>query len=114
MNTQPGNTPPPQVYYLPSTCYLIAYRLLPYSVFKDLEKLIKMFTDTPPWVGPFFYLMACQAMKHQPINEDARRLRAHHGELDGERDYFVLEYPAPSEPDPNGRMSVPPYFCGIL
>jgi len=83
-----------------------------------------MFTDTPASAGPFFYLMGCQLEKSEPVDEDAPRFRAHHGELDGTHDYFVLEYPTPppvdlSDTDPTllppEQMPVlAPHFSAIV
>ena len=53
----PDNTPPSLGYYLPSICYAIAYFGLPRFAFKDYDKVMLMFTDTPPWAGPYFYLL---------------------------------------------------------
>jgi hypothetical protein len=109
---------------LPSICYGIAYFLLPHYVFKDCDKLTRIFTDTPASVGPFFYLMGCQVQKIEPVHEDARQFRVHHGQLDSVHDYFVLEYPKPppfqiSNIDPTQsppeRMSVlAPHFSAVL
>ena len=109
---------------LPSICYGIAYLVLPHYAFKDCDKLIAMFTDTPTSTGPFFYLMGCQVQKTEPVHEDAARFRAHYGELDGTYDYFILEYPTPPPIDLVGidptqlspeRMPVlAPHFSAIL
>jgi hypothetical protein len=87
---------------LPSICYGIAYFILPHYAFKDCEKLVRMFLETPESTGPFFYLMACQMEKIKPVEEDGRGFRAHHGALDSAREYFVLEYPPPPPVDFSG------------
>jgi hypothetical protein len=95
---EPEVTPSPQS-CLPSICYGVAYIVLPHYAFKDCDKLIGMFTDTPSSAGPFFYLMGCHVQKTEPVHDDARSFRSHHGQLDDAHDYFVLEYPTPPPVD---------------
>lgn len=112
---------------LPTLSYRIAYYLLPHYAFNEANKLIEILTSTTVPGGPFFYLMGCQAQKTEPVEEDARRFRVHHGQLDREQDYFVLEYPTPppvdfSEYDPVEFIESPPepmpvlapYFSAVL
>jgi hypothetical protein len=100
------NRPPPAAPSSPSSlppiCYDVAYFILPHYAFNDCDKLVSMFRDTPASVGPFFYLMACNARKLEPVRDDALKFRPHHGELDGARDYFIMEYPNPPPVDFSG------------
>jgi hypothetical protein len=109
---------------LPSICYDIAYYILPHYAFRDGDKLVAMFEDTPESTGPFFYLMGCQTEKIEPVEEDARRFRVQHGALDDVRDYFLIEYPEPPPMDltgvdvtrlPPGAMPVlAPFFSVVI
>lgn len=80
---------------LPQLCYDVAYFMLPHYAYDDLEKVTNLCLNTPTAAGPFFYVMACQMRKVEPDLEDAKRFRWHHGDLDADREYFVLEYPVP-------------------
>ena len=96
------NPPTPRSSSLPSISYGIAYFVLPHYAFQDCDKLVTMFIDTPATVGPFFYLMGCQMQELEPVHEDAGGFKPHHGELDRERDYFLLQYPVPPPVDFSG------------
>jgi hypothetical protein len=111
-------SPPPQP-SLASICYGIAYFILPHYAFKDYAKVASIFTDTPTTVGPFFYLMGCQIQKVEPVREDATRFKAHQGQLDDQRDYFIVEYPTPppidfGAADPADSPVLAPYFSAII
>jgi hypothetical protein len=102
----------------------VASFILPHYAFNDCDKLANMFEDTRASVGPFFYLMACSARKLEPIRDDALKFHQHHGDLDGARDYFIMEYPTPPPVDfsridltklPLERTPVlAPYFSAIV
>lgn len=80
---------------LPQLCYDIAYFILPGYAYGDVAKVADLCLNTPDAAGPFFYVMACVARKSEPVIEDAKRLRWHHGQLGETAEFFVLEYPAP-------------------
>ncbi|HEX5219851.1 MAG TPA: hypothetical protein VFZ59_09810 [Verrucomicrobiae bacterium] len=100
---------------LPSICYCVAYYVLPHYAFNDCDKLIRKFIDDAPKAGPFLYLIGCQMLKAEPIRDDALKLQAHHGQLDGTHDYFVLEYPTPPPVDLSAaEVVLAPHFSAIL
>jgi hypothetical protein len=84
---------------LPQLCYDVAYFILPQYAYNDPGKVVDLCANTPTAAGPFFYVMACQMRKVEPISEDAMRFRWHNGQLDEGREYYVLEYPTPPSVD---------------
>ena len=84
---------------LPQLSYDVAYFILPHYAFKDLAKLEDLCLNTPTAAGPFFYVMAAQSRNVEPIPDDARRFRWHHGQMSEGREYFALEYPTPPPVD---------------
>ena len=110
---------------LPQLCYDVAYFILPHYAFRDLPKLEHLCLKAPSAAGPFFYIMAAQARKTEPIGDDAKRFKWHHGHLDDGREYFALEYPVPppidlsnqSDDDLLRGMSnivLAPYFSAVV
>lgn len=89
---------------LPQLCYDVAYFILPHYAFEDIAKLADLCLNTQSAAGPFFYVMAAEARKVEPIPEDAKQFRWHHGELVEGKEYFALEYPVPR---PVGMPDVP-------
>ena len=87
---------------LPQLCYDVAYFVLPHYAYHDLAKVADLCLKTPSAAGPFFYVMACQGRKVEPVIDDAKRFTWHHGELGGGREYFILEYPVPPPVDMSG------------
>lgn len=85
-------------YYLPQISYWIAYQVLPHYAFEAVDKAIDMWTKTPATAGPFYYFMACQMAKVEPILEDARLYSASSGAFDG-YDYYLMEFPTPPPVD---------------
>jgi hypothetical protein len=94
---------------LPQLCYDVAYFILPHYAYHDLGKLADLCLNSPAAAWPFFYVMSCQVRKVEPDVADARRFRCHHGQLDGRREYFALEYPSPP---PIDLSAVPPEQIG--
>jgi len=92
-------------YNLPQISYWVAYRVLPYYAFQSVEKAIEAWTKTTTSAGPFYYLMACQMAKLEPVHEDARLYSAALGTL-GDYDYYLLEYPVPPPVDMSGTDPV--------
>ncbi len=90
---------------LPQLCYDVAYFILPHYAFGDLAKVTDLCLNTPSAAGPFFYLMATSARKIEPVMDDAKRFRWHHGQLSEGSEYFVLEYPS-SPPVDMSNMSI--------
>jgi hypothetical protein len=84
---------------LPQLCYDVPYFVLPHYAFKDLSKLADLCLNSPTVAGPFFYIMAAQARKVEPVTDDAKRFHWHHGQLSEGREYFALEYPTPPPVD---------------
>jgi hypothetical protein len=110
---------------LPQLCYDVAYFVLPHYAFNDQAKLVDLCRNTPESAGPFFYIMAAQMRKVEPVAGDANRFRWHYGRLDDGREYFALEYPVPPPVDMadvsiedmvrGGRKYVlAPHFSAIL
>ena len=101
---------------LPFLCYGIAYFVLPHYAFNDCDKLVELFQNTPTAAGPFYYLMGCSMRKIEPNHDDAQRFRAHHGDLNGTHDYFILEYPTPPPVDFSGVdiLKLPPEQMPVL
>ena len=110
---------------LPQLCYDVAYFILPHYAFKDLGKLVDLCLKTPTAAGPFFYIMAAQARKVEPVTEVANRFRWHHGQLSESREYFALEYPTPPPVDISdvpmeqmvgggGLFVLAPHFSAII
>jgi hypothetical protein len=84
---------------LPQLCYDVAYFILPYYAYNDPTRVADLCSNTPNAAGPFFYLMACQARKVEPVIEDGKLFRWHHDRLRDGREYYVLEYPTPPSVD---------------
>jgi len=80
---------------LPELSYGVAYFVLPHYAHNDCEKLVEMWKNSPASAGPFYYLMACQMQKTEPINEVALCFRAHYRALDDRRDCYVMQFPEP-------------------
>lgn len=114
---------------LPQLCYDVAYFVLPHYAFEGIDKLVDLCLNTPALAGPFFYVMAAQMRKVEPVSEDAKLFRWHHGLLSDEREYFALEYPLPPavnmsnlsdeqaiERMTNGdsKLVLAPYFSAII
>lgn len=110
---------------LPQLCYDVAYFILPHYAYNDLTKLADLCLNTPTAAGPFFYVMACQMRKAEPIIEDAKRFRWHHGQLGEGREYFALEYPTPPPVDMSdvppeqlvdggSQFVLAPYFSAVI
>src|SRR5262245_40665769 len=113
---KPAPAPNPPQDSLPGLCWVIAYFILPHYAFKDCDKLVKLFVESPETAGPFFYFMACQAQKIEPTKENGLRFRIHQGQFDGANDYYALEYPKPplvdlSHADP---ANIPPDQMPVL
>lgn len=110
---------------LPQLCYDVAYFLLPRYAFERVGKVVDLRANTPHAAGPFFYVMACRMRGIEPVIDDARRLRWHHGALGEGCEYYVLEYPSPPPvdiltrpPEEITTSSTPfvlaPYFSAIV
>lgn len=108
---------------LPQPCYDVAYFILPHYAYHDTAKIADLCLNSPSAAGPFFYVMACQARKVEPVIDDAKRLVWHHGELADGRAYFVLEYPAPPPVDMSDvsveqltkvKVVLAPHFSAIV
>ena len=84
---------------LPQLAYDVAYFVLPQYAFGNLDKIVDMWTETPNVAGPFLYVMACKMQEVEPVDDDVRKFRAHHGQLDSSRRYYLLEYPVPAPVD---------------
>jgi hypothetical protein len=84
---------------LPQLCYDVAYFILPHYAHNDPAKVAELCLTTPTAAGPFFYTMACLGRKVEPVPEDGRRFRWHHGRLTEGHEYFALEYPTPPPVD---------------
>jgi hypothetical protein len=84
---------------LAQLCYDVAYFILPHYAHKDLGKVVDLCSSTPAAAGPFFYVMACQMRKVEPVIEDAKPFRWHHGHSSDGREHYVLEYPTPPPVD---------------
>lgn len=80
---------------LPQLCYDVAYFILPGYAYGDVAKVADLCLTTPDAAGPFFYVMACVTRKIEPVIEDAKRFRWHHGRIADKAEFFVLEYPTP-------------------
>jgi hypothetical protein len=80
---------------LPQICYDVAYFVLPHYAYNEPSRVVDLCFNTPTAAGPYFYVMACQMRKIEPVIEDAGRFRWHHGRLHDGREYHVLEYPSP-------------------
>ncbi len=80
-------------------CYDVAYFVLPHYAYDEIAKVADLCSNTPTAAGPFFYLMACQMRKVEPIIEDAMRFRCHQGQLREGQEYYALEYPSPPSVD---------------
>ena len=111
-------------YNLPQISYWIAYRGLPHYAFQAVEKAVGMWTKTPSAAGLYYYLLACQMAKLEPVNEDAGLYSASSGTF-SEYDYFLMEYPEPppvdiSDTDPialvqqDGGIVLAPHFSSIV
>lgn len=100
---------------LPQLCYDIAYFVLPHYALDEPAKIVELCTRSPEAAGPWFYVMACTMQKIEPVKADAMKLRWHRGDLDDEREYFVLEYPVPPPVD-LGRADVvlAPHFSAMI
>src|SRR6266568_3357692 len=105
--------------------YDVAYFVLPHYAFKDLDKVIEMWTKTPSSTGPFFFLMACQMRKVDPDMNRATEFRSRYGGLPGIGRYYLLEHPKPSAIDLSNRdpmeiveqgesFVLAPYFSAII
>lgn len=116
---------PKPVVPLEQLCYDVAYFLLPHYVYNDVQKIIDLCLSTPTAAGPFFYVMACQMRKVEPVMEDAPRFRWHRGDLGRNREFYVLEYPTPppvdmSQVSPEEIVSgeaafvLAPHFSGVI
>jgi hypothetical protein len=81
-------------YNIPEIAYLAAYRLLPHYAFKEFAKAQEMWTKTPSSTGPFYYLMACQMNKMEPLIDHAKTFVASSGAL-GDFDYYLMTFPPP-------------------
>jgi hypothetical protein len=90
---------PKQTIPLPQLCYDVAYFVLPHYAFRDVAKLADLCLNSPTAAGPFFYIMAATSRQVEPVIEDAKRFRWHHGQWDEGQDYFALEYPVPPPVD---------------
>lgn len=89
-------------YNLPAISYAAAYFILPHYAFKEIGRIEDLWLQQRQSAGPFIYLMACQLHKQEPVREHALGFLPHHGTLDGNRDYFLMEYPAPPPVDFSG------------
>lgn len=104
--------------------YTVAYEILPRYVFREREKLVTMFRDSPAWTGPFLYLTSCQSIPCKPYPENGLQFQARHGQMDDAREYYLLKYPEPAALDltgvdmerlPPGAMPVlAPYFSAMI
>ncbi|HXT60071.1 MAG TPA: hypothetical protein VN699_15635 [Pirellulales bacterium] len=81
---------------MPQLCYDVAYFILPHYAFHDVAKVADLCLNTPSAAGPFFYVMACVSRKVEPVIDDGKRFRWHHGQFNADDEFFVLEYPSPS------------------
>ena len=110
---------------LPQLCYDVGYFILPHYADHDVAKVADLCLKSPSVAGPFFYVMACQVRKVEPVIEDAKRFTWHHGKLRHGREYFVLEYPVPPPVDMShmaveemlseaNPLVLAPYFSAIL
>jgi hypothetical protein len=110
---------------LPQLCYDVAYFVLPHYAYGEIAKVADLCSNTPTAAGPFFYLMACQMRKVEPVIEDAKRFHWHHGRLREGHEYYVLEYPSPPPVDlsrlsPDELLNagsppvLAPYFSAII
>lgn len=113
----------PDAVPLPQLCYDVAYFIMPHYAYHDVAKVADLCLNSPPAAGPFFYAMACQVRKIEPVIEDAKRLVWHHGELENGREYFVLEYPPPPPVDMSDvpleqltkvKVVLSPHFSAIV
>ena len=109
----------------PQLCYDVAYFILPQYAFNHLIRVEELCAKTPDAAGPFFYIMACQMSKVEPVADDARSFRWHHGQFPDGREYYVLEYPVPPSVDLSARtpeelmnagspLVLAPHFSAII
>ncbi|MBC8138546.1 MAG: hypothetical protein H8F28_21915 [Fibrella sp.] len=99
---------------LAQTCYEIAYFLLP-AFLADEEKLRDIFVRNGDAAGAFFYVMACQRGKIEPVQEVAAAFRVHTGQIADGADYFLLDYPSPPPVNPDiSKAVLAPYFSVVI
>ena len=101
--------------------HALAYFVLPQYAFNRLHKVEELFQNNPNTAGPFFYAMACQLRKAQPIRADAEHFYWQVGELDESTDFFVMVHPNPppinsssTELTNEHHPVLAPFFSGIV
>ena len=99
---------------LSQTCYEIAYFAIP-TFLADEEKLRDIFVRNGDATGAFFYLMACQRGKIEPVQETAAAFRVHVGQLKDGAEYYLLEYPTPPPVNPDlSKAVLAPHFSVVI
>lgn len=77
--------------------YTMAYYLLSIYCLKEREKLRGICEGPPKVANLFFYVMACQMLKTEPLVEHGLLFQWHLGRLEDGQEYMVLEYPKPED-----------------
>lgn len=124
---QPADESPPLPPALPSLCYDVAYFILPDYAFENLDRIVELCDKTPTTAGQHFYLLACIARTVEPDMEAARKFQWHRGNLTGDLEYLVLEFPTPpplffdmtkitdtQAYSTLGKITLAPYFCAVI
>ena len=113
-----GATPPEPARSNASIASAIAYIIIPKMAFADPEKLVQLWTRGTPQEQSALYVLGCSARQVEPLSEDARLFRFHHGELDPKRDYYLLEFPPPPPLPPEEAAAENPtlgaYFSAVI
>ncbi|HYF51961.1 MAG TPA: hypothetical protein VEJ63_21310 [Planctomycetota bacterium] len=114
-NAQPAQ-PPRDIVSIASA---IAYIIIPKMAFSDCDKLVHLWTNGTNQEQSALYVLGCKARQLEPISDEVKLFQFHHGELDPQRDYYMMEFPPPeafgSAPPPNeDSMTVGPYYSAVV
>jgi len=111
-------SPTPPARDIASISSAIANIIIPKMVFADPAKLEHLWKRASPQEQSAFYVLGCSARQVEPLSEEARSFRFHHGELDPRRDYFLMEFPAPQPLPPEAAAAENPtlgvFFSAVI
>jgi hypothetical protein len=91
----------------------IAYHIIPGTIFGEIsEEDLEQCLTFPKW-GMFLYFQHCKARGFMPDRTIVEQYRSHHGMLDANWNYTIIEYPPPISPLKEATMLLP-HFSAIL